>query len=303
MPTDKPETAIVLSEPGKSIQEITLNELALMDSAMAIVEKRQEMQVFFMRAAVAMTSPQDWLLSREKDGTEKASLCSPAAEKIATLWGIEIPSDSIRPRDEQGIFRPELTTKSDERVYTGYYDAYCALTKMSYRNLQFSRSNKEKFLGRSNALTGQGELTEDFDHRKAVRTGMLTDAVRHVTGLRGMTVEDLQEHGIDTSKCRKGHGYGSSTERGATKVADSKVTKHRNAFGEIILKMVNGDATGAKKVLKEITKNPDKGLKGIDTVTLFTAGWQIKQACGRLREHELWDDGFSVELDSLMGDL
>lgn len=301
MPTDKAAivnatSEIVPSEPteGKSIQEVTLDSLAMMEGAMQIVEKKQEMQAFFMKAAIAMTNPQDWVLNRDRDGNESAMLCAPAAEKIAILWGIEIPADSIRPRDEQGIFRPELVTKGDERIYTGYYDAYCTLTKMHYCNMSFSRSNKEKFLGRSNALTKQGELTEDSDHKKSVRTGMLTDAVRHITGVRGLTAENLKDHGIDITKCRKGHGYGTSTERGAQSVSSDDLRKLQNELGEEILKRVGGDKQAAQQLCEECsswTNKEGEPIKGKRSVSQLTKGdWQIRQAWKNLRAHPVFGD-------------
>lgn len=291
---------IVPSEPakGRSIQEVTLDKLAVMEGAMQVVEKKQEMHTFFMNAAIAMTRPQDWVLNKDRDGNETALLCAPAAEKIAALWGIQIPADSIRPRDEQGIPRPELQTKGDERIYTIYYRAKCALTGMEY-SFEFSRSSKEKFLGRNNSLTNQGELTEESDHRKSVLTGMLTNAVRHITGLRGLTANDLKERGVDTSGCRRGHGYGTSTQRGAESVSDDNLIKLQDEFGEELMKRTGGDKAAAKKLCAECsswTGKDGQEMPGVDTPRQLTRGaWQIKKAWEKLREHPVFGDNAEPE--------
>jgi len=273
---------------------IQTTKFDMADAAQALEQVTKALELA-RTASIKATAAGDWVLFRQGDETF-GMLCSSGADKVADYYGVRI---KMLPQDEHGIFRPEKNTGEGGHLeLTGYAMVHSTFNRRQEQIEATVRAN-EGFTGRQ--LDGEGKfvgkdgVAYEADLRLALMTRLRTKAVRVTAGMSRVPEDKLKDAGLDTAKCRKGHGFGSSTERNASRVAPEDVKKERKALGEEVLARVGGDIDNAKSLLKDITKGDKPGkdgkvFQGFDTVERLTKDWQVKNAWSKLRAHEVFGD-------------
>lgn len=267
--------------------------LAMMEDALKIATRMAEVVAGVRRAAITMTDPVDWVLNKDRQGNEVAMLTASGAQKVASLYGI-----SIRPI-------PPATDLTPERIQVNGKLAFHLRFRANSRFLgreietEATRREDEEFTGRETNQSGefdrQGGHTYEPDLSKAVRTLSLKTGVVELVGLKAVSRSELDDcwapAGKSSKTCRFGHGYGTSNERTANKVADPSAKAGAEELRVEILKRVGGDESAAKQLLREITANPEKNFGGNTSTAQLTQDWMVERAWRALRKHPIFGDG------------
>lgn len=281
-----------------------VERLQQMENGAVIFAKRAEMLDVCHTAAIRRTRPEDWILFRDRQGTESAMLSASGADLVAELYGIVV--QNIRPMNDRGEFAPERIKREhgDAYGYRAWFDAFSRFNGRSIQGQECTRWSDEDFTGRSVSAAGALTLKPseaiaalDSDLRASVQRLILTKAVRILCGMTRVPIADLRaawqgtEKAVD--KCKKGSGYGSGSERAADTVTDTDVVAKRDALGNEILRRVGGDKEAASVLLRECTAT-DK-FKGWDSIARITAQWQIDAAWKKLRAHGTFGDAMQSD--------
>jgi hypothetical protein len=278
-----------------------LDTLQKSENASLILAKRAELMSTARHLALRATRPEDWILTKDKQDIEIAMLSGPGADQVANLFGIQILN--IRPLDERGIFQPEkIVDEKDPKRYTlrAWCDAFSRVTGRAVQSLEASRRSDEDFTGRSvdagGAITFRGDGALDSDLRAAVQTLLRTKAVRVLGGMTRVPLSELKAAGLDTAKCRRGHGYGSGDNRRAQDGAEADVVQQAEALWKDILRRVGGDESAANQVLKEITAYPAhkegkyKAFDGCKSWQEINTQKRVETARSKLAKHSQFGD-------------
>lgn len=299
-PDDKLEIEVgedrALVPQVQALERSMADHLATMENGAAIFERRAEILGQIRTAAIRGTNPRDWVLFRDRDDSVWAHLADSGAEKIAELYGVEITN--VRPQRD-GLFNPLRNLMGKGIVELR---AQCdALCHFNGRALSFESSirSTEDFTGRK--VDDAGRITTspnapalEADLRQSLWTRLRCKAIRVLTGMGQVPAEELDRAWEGTKKssdqCRKGHGFGTGKERSGQKVAEEGVPAAAKKLGDEILRRVGGDEDAARKLLREITSNPEKDFKGFDSLKRLTKTWQVEKAWAALGEHPTFGD-------------
>jgi hypothetical protein len=264
-----------------------------------VLENRRGMLERFRAACIETTAPQDWTLFKDHDGTVIGVPRDSACRRIAKLMGISV--FNLRPKPEGSKeFKPEISYEKVEPLkdtegkikrdgYTATIvsmiaDGYCGVTGETLEDVRNELRSDDKFIGR-------GHLQ---DLIQSCRTGLDAKIVRILADMRKVPEDVLKEHNVDTAKAYKGHGYGTSKDRAASKEAGADVKEKAEALRKEIVKRTAGDNEAARALLRDLTKNPHsdpkKNFPGFDSCERFTQEWQLERAWERLRKHEVFGD-------------
>lgn len=262
-----PEEIVANEEAAltKAADQAFLLRVEQMENAMVLLERRGELLDRARLIGVKNTRPEDWILSKGKDGIATAMLAASGAEIVSTLFGIQLTN--VRPLDKRGVFEPEkIPVEGRPGVFTfrAWADAHSLMTGRAIESLEFSRRSDEDFIGRSTDAEGKlafkGPGYVEGDIRSAIQTGLRTKACRVLAGMSKVPPAELDRAWAGTGKssaqCRKGSGFGSSGERAAQDGADSGISSAAAALWKDILRRVGGDEDAAHGVLRDITKYP-----------------------------------------------
>lgn len=271
----------------------SLQELSFIDRLAS--EPERAMEGFRVRAqlieacrigAISATSPVDWVLSKGRDDVATAMLCASGAQVVSLYFGIKVKN--MRPVVD-GIFQPkkEIDPETGEVHYQCWFDAKSTVTGQEIFDVEAGRSSKEQFVGRG-GLDTTSALVALSDLRLSCSTLALTKSARILGALTRLAIDVLKKAGIDIEQCRKGHGYGTATERGAQTVASGDVKARAKKLGEDILARVSGDVEAARGLLKEISAG--KNFAGFESVERFTIAWQLDNAEAKLKAHQVFGD-------------
>lgn len=271
-----------------------VDQLQTLEGAAIIFDTRCRLLETCRVSAIKATQPEDWVLSKAKDGSEMGMLKASGANVVAQYWGIEIYN--VRPLGPRGEFAPEEVVTAEGRTLRAWCDARSNVTGQQRSNIEASRSSTESFVGRpANYPSGDswhGDLVAGADLRASVYTLLLSKATRVLAGLARVPKAQLALAWEGSSKtvdrCTLGSGYGSSTERTAAKVSTADAATRDELWAEI-LRRTGGDVNDAKKVLKDITGNPPK-FAGFDQIERLTQDWQIEKAAKALSVHPIFGD-------------
>ena len=286
-----PAMAVVVGDQTKSG---LVDQLQALEGAAIIFDRRCQLLETCRVSSIKATQPEDWVLSKAKDGSEVAMLKAGGSHTVAQYWGIEV--FNVRPRGPQGEFAPQETVTAEGRTLTAWCDARSNVTGRQIFSLEASRSSTESFIGRpANDSKGEvwhGDLVAAADLRAAVYTLLLSKATRVLAGLARVPKAQLDLAWEGTNKtsdrCAKGSGYGTSTQRTAGKVSTADATSRDELWKEI-LRRTGGDVDAARSCLKDITANPPK-FAGFDQIERLTQDWQISKAADNLKAHEVFGD-------------
>jgi hypothetical protein len=236
-------------------------------------------------ASVRATRPQDWIAVGEK-----VYLQGTGVERVAALWGLVFGIPSVIRED----------TPDGEYSYIVTGSVVCRKTGVGYQGVVGGRSSRDPFFdefdepkpanfkdlpkSERDAWREAHRIPPDpMEVRKSAVTNWQTRGASMVTGMRGLTVADLESNGI---KGVQKIEYGKGSRGGATISADIKAEQTK-LFNEV-LKRVGGEKMDALKLLKEITAGKDFG--GFDSVAAMKFGWQFENAWKALRAHPVFGD-------------
>jgi hypothetical protein len=182
-------------------------------------------------AGIKRTTPGDWILFKDRDGARQTALLSgPGALRVAQLFRISFG----RYRNSAGdaIEEPEILAEDDGSYSAEIIaDAYSALTGQYVQGVVGRRNSQEDFVGRKTHRTQEvPRAVSRNDVRSSAFTAMISKAVRVLGALASVPIEALQAAGLDTSKCRLGHGFkrddraaqGAQAEAGAAGAAGAE---------------------------------------------------------------------------------
>lgn len=242
--------------------------------------------------AIGRTRPEDWILSRDQAQNVTAMIASSGARLVAEVYEIEL--SNLRPLDENGMFDPVVRDMGNG-VFSlrGGCDAE---SKANGRKqpIEMERRSDEDFTGR----TVDAEGAFNFDRGKkvgswsgdvssSVLTGLETKAVRTLCSMSRVPLSELERAWAGTEKktdkCRKGQGYGSSSDRGSQALSDPELKAEIEKLRAEVIRTVGGDKDAGKQLVKEITTGPN--FAGFDSLDRLTKDFQVKQAWKHLKEH------------------
>jgi hypothetical protein len=199
-----PIDALQLRRPDTPV---TLSELAaLKGEAMEVIEARVQIIETLRKAAIRMTSPEDWLLFKspeEQGGQTVGYLQDAGADRVRDLWGIEVFGVSI----------PEKVVGNDPAVF--HYlirgSGRCKLTRQVIEEVEGGRSSTDDF------CKGKTGLELELAVRKAARANLDGGITRELAGMKSVPIADLEAAWVGTPKkiehCRRGRGFGTRDER------------------------------------------------------------------------------------------
>lgn len=268
------------------------------------VEKAMQALARVMRSmreiAIQDTVGIDWTLYKDRDGREVGVPRDSGCVKMRKWLGVSVYNH--RHDDGSGKEGPRVWTdavdegdgtKRQVQVVSGLVDAHCVRTGETIVGIPYAvRNEPDQFTGRKHPKT---KLSNISDMLASWRTGADAKATRVLGGVRKIPKEELQERGVDVTKCYLGHGHGSSADRAAAGVSETGIEGRRTLLRNSILRRVGGELDAAKKLLRECTSRPpnprkkgDKGFAGCDSVERLTMGWQIDNAFTKLKAHPVF---------------
>lgn len=250
-----------------------------------------------MRALkIQLTQPEDWTLWKDNEGHVIATPRASAMLAIRPWFNVSI----FNHRSMDGrAGEPSSSTidgKDGKKVTVLEMQCDVSLGKDTLEGIPFSVRSDDKFIGRADRSESHGGPREQ-DLLMCLRTGLDKKAIAMAIGLTKVPETELIANGIDTKRCYKGSGYGTSQDRQAGAVAEEGVAQLAKALWEEILRRTGGNAGEAKQVLVDITKRApdpkkegDKGFRGFDSWERFTKAWQVENAAKALAKHEVFGD-------------
>lgn len=220
-------------------------ELAAFDSVVNLMEK-------LVPASIRATRTQDWV----KMG-DKVYLQATGIERLAPLWGLVFGEPKVEREDLGG----------GEFAYVVTGPIVCRRTGVGFRGAVGGASSLDPFFDsydedrpsnwndlepseRADWREAHRIPPDPMDVRKKAVTNWMVRGGSMLTGMRGLTIADLQAQ-------KKADGvasveYGRGGKGGATATADLKA--RRTAFWNDVLRRAGGDVDLAKQGLKDVTR-------------------------------------------------
>lgn len=273
------EAAVTKTHVG-ILQELALKGQGALESYLS--EMQRALSVI-QTAAIRDSHPFSWTKYRDKDGKVVCVPRDQACLEIRKWLGINITN--YRPRNAEGTVDPKVSydDSSGKRVTVVemWADGESRLTGEKVTQIYYAAKSDDDFIGRKGRVQ---------DLKASCRTGLDAKITRILSGLRKVPEEMLQKEGLNTDQCYKGHGYGTSTERSASSVAEPEAKGKAVDLGKELLSRTGGDVEAARSLLVDITKNPDKGFQGFNSVERLTKSWQVENAWKALKSHPVFGD-------------
>jgi len=259
------------------------------------LKAREERLQILRNVAIKSTHGNDWTLYKDKEGHIVGVPRDSGLVHIRQWLGISL--FNYRPVDDRGAptprhYKDERPDGSVVDVVELMADGFCNLTGQPvYAVLHAIRSDDE-FIGRERkeGAGPMGEFVSLQDMRASCRTSLDAKITRLLSGLRKVPAEILTANGIKLDQCHRGRGFGTSSERGASRVAEEGIPEQVAKLKEELLRVTGGDAAAVKDLTKEITKSPDGKFGGFDSVDRLTKGWQVENAWKALKAHPQFGD-------------
>ena len=280
---------------AQTVEQSVLDRLQREADPAAVIKRRADVITTARAAAIQATDPADWILTRDTQGTEIGMVSGPGAAKMAPILGISV--FDIWPRTPDG--RPDyqrIDHPGGAFSFRRSFNARWNLTGVVVEGLEAERRSDEQFTGRG--VDASGKLTTkdadkahalEQDLRSAVAQLTLTKAVRVLAGMARVPREELEAAwknvGKSAERCRKGHGYGTSTARGAQSLASDDVKAGAAELWREMQRAAGGDVEMAKKFLRECTANGN--FKGWDDWQRIAEDWQLKNAREKWNRHPM----------------
>lgn len=245
-------------------------------------------------AVLKQTNPECWILQRTKDGSIFAKLTSKGAQIIISVYpGIEIHGKRIV--DQKILANGEISTHA--KCY-----AKNALTGAS-TEVDFCKSNAEDFGGRQESAGAAWKTAEVArnDHMLAVLTGVATKAIGEISGLRTVSIQELEyawgdSDWKDVNNISRGYGFrGERDQRmkintgrthkreGATqakrkpKDQEDETAQKLRELANRIFALAGKDKDAAKELTHDITLTSTD--RGTDNIRDLVGNAEAVEAC------------------------
>ena len=207
---EKKEARPVETRPASElVAPQSIHDIAALkgDEAIRIIETKDMILRRIRALSLRLTSPNDWVLFRTRDGEVYGYVTEAGCQRFRQLWGIEINNVSD-PRVEQesdGEFSVTLTG-----------DGYCNLTRLGVTGIIGQRGSREDFVKYEKGTKLQSLV------KKAARANLDGNITRELCGLKNVPEAEIKEAWKDTGKttdrCAKGKGFGTQAEREGAEV-------------------------------------------------------------------------------------
>jgi hypothetical protein len=261
-------------------------QLALQDplAVKRYLEKLEEGLAILRQVAIKSTTPFDWTKYKDKDGNVICVLRDQGAANIRKWLGISIFAHRGDPIDPK-VPGPKVSSEKQDQggvvtVVEMWADAFCARTGERIEGVYSAIRSDQKFRGRETLQ----------DDKASVRTYLDSKITRILSGLRKVPESVLVEAGIETAKSYAGSGFGSSAERGSSRVQEAGVKEGLEELKVEVLRRVGGVVAAVRQITVDITKSPDGKFKGFDSLDRLTKPWQVEAAWKALRKHPTFGD-------------
>jgi hypothetical protein len=258
------------------------------------LKARESRLEILRKVAIKSTHGFDWTLYQDKEGHIVGVPRDSGLVHIRQWLGISL--FNYRPVNDRGA--PEARVYKDERpdgtsvdVVELMADGFCNLTGQPVYSVMHAIRSDDEFIGRERregAKTPGSEFVSLQDMRASCRTSLDAKITRILSGLRKVPLEILEANGIKKEQCHRGRGFGTSSERGAGRVAEEGVREGVAKLKEELLRVTGGDAAAVRDLTVEITKS-DK-FKGFDSVDRIAQKWQLENAWKALKAHPMFGD-------------
>jgi hypothetical protein len=260
-------------------------------NALAVIEARTDLLKALRKAAIAGTQPEDWDMKKDNEGRVMASPGRGAAEWFIQLYGVNF--ENMRDTEGNKIDIPVVTTNTDgSHSAVLVLDAYSVMTGQRIEGVRGERNDHEDFSGRN--LDSTPEAVRRADLLSSTYTAARKKAAMALSGITKVSEALLRDHGLDTSRCTKGSGFGSGNERrtGAAATDDTKVTV--DTFKTRLIGYCGGDEKEALVELAKLTHN-EKGGKTYESKTwshfLGSPEWAIKKVIAKFEAQIAAEEG------------
>jgi hypothetical protein len=168
--------------------EVLVPDLPPQESALELVQERLQYMLKVKEFALQHTTEHDWVIMSGRQGKQVPYLQSSGAEKIARLFGVKVTN----VRSEKYMKDP--VDPGQPRSYVWEYTATFSLRGQDdCMEVPGSRSSDDGF------FSNQARVDER-DVKMAAYSNMLVNGITRLLGLRGFTMETLQEAGLDPSR-------------------------------------------------------------------------------------------------------
>jgi len=276
-----------------NLRDPMIDQITALSNAAELIEARGRYLEQLRGAALKNVSPSDWTIFKDRDGNEVGMVSGGGSEKIAQFYGIRI--FNVRPVDDIGCFSPkEIVAPSGKKGLRAWFDATNQIDHRILETEEVTVWEGENFTGRAG---NEGDL------RVSLRTRMTNRAARKFAAAARVPRVELEKILGDPklfNQCRKGSGFGTSSDRGAERVAEGDLTALKKELWDELVRFANGNHETAKATLKRITsypsfKNSDgktiKAFEGMISIDGFTRADKIQKTIERLhkdKEYKAW---------------
>jgi hypothetical protein len=201
------------------------------------------------QASLENTTENDWVLQGTRSGAVpylQASGC----EKIARLFGVQV--SGVRAEK----YYKEQDNPQGPKAYVWEYMGTFSLKASPGDSIQCpgSRASDDPF------FSGQSRVDER-DVKMAAYSNMIANGISRLLGLRNLTVEMLQDAGLDPGRMRgveyRGERRAQPKPGKAASPSASSTDNHKKLY-DLMVQIVGKDQSDLERFLEEITAFPDK---------------------------------------------
>lgn len=257
------------------VVETDLISINAIEDLISVAQKRLGTVPQLVELSLKVTNYRDWTL---QDGSPY--LGHSGAEKVARLFGVKISNVAVTK---------ELTEDTEGKFYIYIVTGKCALPgDMDSIEAIGTCSQRDSFFSKSGGKRKDSNQIDETNIMKAAYSNFVVNGITHLLGLRNLTIEQLEEAGVDLSKVLQ-VGFKKDTQKiDKTLKEDSK--KLRKRIDDMATQMAGGDEEEKKKILKAsscFTVKDDEGKdveKFIDDIKYLTSAKWIKSTYGRMKK-------------------
>lgn len=193
--------------------------------------------------AMKLTREKDWVLMAARSGPPKPYLQGTGAEAVARAFGVRI-SKPLRERIEG--------TDRNGKPYYGYvFMATFSLKDGTSIEAMGARQSNEAF------FANQNSEAPERDVMMAAYTNLMVNGVTRLLGIRNITLDELQEAGLDPRRMpgvtfKEPGGSSGATDSG-TQEKEQASTEDRSRLASYIRMVAGKDQDRAADILQELT--------------------------------------------------
>ena len=224
----------------QEVEQIEVDQPESVDREIALLEKRIEGFEKVKTFAIKLTTPTDWILYGDHP-----YLPSYACEKIARILNIEwfgIDGGELRPekmRHDSGHYTYVVSGKF--RIKLGSYQREISVMGKA--------SSQKPFFSKAKGRTVPIEEINESDVMMAAYSNFVVQGVTRLLGIRGITLDDLKQHGLDVAKIEKVDFR--------TEYSDKMTDEQKEvlaAVDKMLSILANNDPEAKKKMLQQATE-------------------------------------------------